>query len=181
NILLQVLDDGRLTDNKGRTVDFRNTNIIMTSNLGSGIITERFGSELSGSGELSEMVVENTRDEVMELMKRTLKPEFLNRIDEVVMFTPLTRRQTLQIVDIQLAAVERMLREVGMELKVTPAAREWLADAGYDPTYGARPVKRAIQTHLVNALSRSILAGSVERDRPIEVDVEGGNLIMKNA
>ena len=181
NILLQVLDDGRLTDNKGRTVDFRNTIIIMTSNLGSGIITERFGSELSGSGELSEMVVENTRDEVMELMKRTLKPEFLNRIDEVVMFTPLTRRQTLQIVDIQLSAVERMLREVGMELKVTPAAREWLADAGYDPTYGARPVKRAIQTHLVNALSRSILAGSVERDRPIEVEVADGQLVMKNA
>ena len=181
NILLQVLDDGRLTDNKGRTVDFRNTIIIMTSNLGSGIITERFGSELSGSGELSEMVVENTRDEVMELMKRTLKPEFLNRIDEVVMFTPLTRSQTLQIVDIQLAGVERMLCEVGMALKVTPAAREWLADAGYDPTYGARPVKRAIQTHLVNALSRSILAGSVERDRPIEVDVLDGQLVMKNA
>jgi ATP-dependent Clp protease ATP-binding subunit ClpB len=176
-----VLDDGRLTDNKGRTVDFRNTIIIMTSNLGSGIITERFGSELSGSGELSEMVVENTRDEVMELMKRTLKPEFLNRIDEVVMFTPLTRQQTLQIVDIQLAGVERMLCEVGMALKVTPAAREWLADAGYDPTYGARPVKRAIQTHLVNALSRSILAGSVERDRPIEVDVLDGQLVMKNA
>ena len=151
------------------------------SNLGSGIITERFGSELSGSGELSEMVVENTRDEVMELMKRTLKPEFLNRIDEVVMFTPLTRRQTLQIVDIQLSAVERMLREVGMELKVTPVAREWLADAGYDPTYGARPVKRAIQTHLVNALSRSILAGSVERDRPIEVDAVDGEIQMKNA
>ncbi len=181
NILLQVLDDGRLTDNKGRTVDFRNTIIIMTSNLGSGIITERFGSELAAAGELSEVAVESTRDEVMELMKRTLKPEFLNRIDEVVMFTPLTRRQTLQIVDIQLAAVERMLREVGMELKVTPAAREWLADAGYDPTYGARPVKRAIQTHLVNALSRSILAGSVERDRPIEVEVADGQLVMKNA
>ena len=181
NILLQVLDDGRLTDNKGRTVDFRNTIIIMTSNLGSGIITERFGSELSAAGELSETAVESTRDEVMELMKRTLKPEFLNRIDEVVMFTPLTRRQTLQIVDIQLAAVERMLREVGMELKVTPAAREWLADAGYDPSYGARPVKRAIQTHLVNALSRSILAGSVERDRPIEVEVADGQLVMKNA
>jgi ATP-dependent Clp protease ATP-binding subunit ClpB len=127
------------------------------------------------------MAVESTRDEVMELMKRTLKPEFLNRIDEVVMFTPLTRQQTLQIVDIQLAGVERMLCEVGMTLKVTPAAREWLADAGYDLTYGARPVKRAIQTRLVNALSRSILAGSVERDRPIEVEVADGQLVMKNA
>ena len=127
------------------------------------------------------MVVENTRDEVMELMKRTLKPEFLNRIDEVVMFTPLTRRQTLQIVDIQLAVVERMLREAGMELKVTAAAREWLADVGYDPTYGARPVKRAIQAHVVNALSRAILAGSVDRERPIEIDATTEGLVMTNA
>ena len=181
NILLQVLDDGRLTDNKGRTVDFRNTIIIMTSNLGSGIITERFAEALADGGELSEQVVDSTRDQVMELMKRTLKPEFLNRIDEVVMFTPLSRQQTLQIVDIQLSAVERMLHGAGMELKVTAAAREWLATAGYDPTYGARPVKRAIQTHVVNALSRAILAGSVNRELPIEIDVAGGELIMRNA
>ncbi|MBR2443232.1 MAG: ATP-dependent chaperone ClpB [Rikenellaceae bacterium] len=182
NILLQVLDDGRLTDNKGRTVDFRNTIIIMTSNMGSDIINERFATALASSDTIDSNMVEATRDEVVELMKRVLKPEFLNRIDEIVMFTPLTRQQTLQIVDIQLHIVEGMLQKAGLELKVTPEAREWLATAGYDPMFGARPVKRTIQNNVVNALSRSILAGTVDRQRPIvvELDKAKGELLFRN-
>ncbi len=169
NILLQVLDDGRLTDNKGRTVDFRNTIIIMTSNMGSAVIRENFSAAEDGSGEVSPEVVERTRDEVIELMKQVLKPEFLNRIDEIVMFTPLTRRDTLKIVDIQIGAIERMLAHNGVELRVDNKAREWLADAGFDPVYGARPVKRAIQQNIVNQLSREILAGNIDREKPVEV------------
>ncbi len=180
NILLQVLDDGRLTDNKGRTVDFRNTIIIMTSNMGSDIINERFATALSTSDTIDAMMADQTRDEVVELMKRVLKPEFLNRIDEIVMFTPLTRAQTLQIVDIQLGVVQKMLHKAGMALEVTPEAREWLATNGYDPMYGARPVKRAIQNYVVNALSRSILAGKVDRQRPIVVTVENDTLSFAN-
>jgi ATP-dependent Clp protease ATP-binding subunit ClpB len=182
NILLQVLDDGRLTDNKGRTVDFRNTIIIMTSNMGSSVIRENF-SEAAGSdggnahggfnsdGEPSEELVERTRDEVIELMKQVLKPEFLNRIDEIVMFTPLTRRDTLEIVDIQIGGIERMLAHNGVSLKVDRKAREWLAGEGFDPVYGARPIKRAIQQNIVNQLSKEILAGHIDRERPVEVSV----------
>ena len=180
NILLQVLDDGRLTDNKGRTVDFRNTIVIMTSNLGSSIITEHFADVLAKGGELSDEVVSTTREQVVELMKRTLKPEFMNRIDEIVMFTPLTRQQTLQIVDIQLSAVERMIRQSGLELSVTDAARKWLATEGYDPIYGARPVKRVIQTHVVNNLSRAILAGSIDRTKPITIDATDQGIVFNN-
>jgi ATP-dependent Clp protease ATP-binding subunit ClpB len=180
NILLQVLDDGRLTDNKGRTVDFRNTIIIMTSNMGSHVIRENFSEAASGDGEVPPEVVERTRDEVIELMKQALKPEFLNRIDEIVMFTPLTRRDTLEIVDIQLGGIERMLAHNGIELKVDKKARAWIADEGYDPVYGARPVKRAIQQNLVNQLSKEILAGRIDREKPVEISASGDGLTFKN-
>ncbi len=180
NILLQVLDDGRLTDNKGRTVDFRNTIIIMTSNMGSQIIRENFQEAADAKGEVSEEVVEKTQNEVIELMKEVLKPEFLNRIDEIVMFTPLTRRDTLEIVDIQIGIIERMLHHNGIELKVDRKAREWLADEGYDPVYGARPVKRAIQQNLVNQLSKEILAGAIDREKPVSVTADEDGLKFKN-
>jgi ATP-dependent Clp protease ATP-binding subunit ClpB len=180
NILLQVLDDGRLTDNKGRTVDFRNTIIIMTSNMGSQLIRESFEGAADANGDVPAEVVEKTRDEVVDLMKQVLKPEFLNRIDEIVMFTPLTRRDTLKIVDIQLGVIERMLAHNGIELRVDKAAREWLASEGFDPVYGARPVKRAIQQNLVNQLSKEILAGTVERTRPVEVSASDDGLTFKN-
>lgn len=179
NILLQVLDDGRLTDNKGRTVDFRNTIIIMTSNMGSHLIMERF--EVSAKkGEVSQQLIDSTRDEVVELMKQHLKPEFLNRIDEIVMFTPLSREDISKIVDIQLGIISRMLDENGIELSVTKTAREWLAQNGYDPTYGARPVKRTIQRSIVNELSKQILAGHVNREKAIVIDVQGDALSFSN-
>ena len=180
NILLQVLDDGRLTDNKGRTVDFRNTIIIMTSNMGSQIIRENFEGAADAKGEVPAEVVEKTRDEVVELMKQVLKPEFINRIDEIVMFTPLTKKDTLEIVDIQIAGIERMLHHNGIELRVDKKAREWLAEEGYDPVYGARPVKRAIQQNLVNELSKEILAGTVDREKPVEVSADANGLTFKN-
>lgn len=180
NILLQVLDDGRLTDNKGRTVDFRNTIIIMTSNMGSHVIRENFEGAADAGGEVPAEVIEKTRDEVVDLMKQVLKPEFLNRIDEIVMFTPLTKKDTLEIVDIQIAGIERMLRHNGIELKVDRKAREWLAVEGYDPVYGARPVKRAIQQWVVNRLSKEILAGKVDRERPVEVSADKEGLTFAN-
>ncbi len=179
NILLQVLDDGRLTDNKGRTVDFRNTIIIMTSNMGSAVIRENF-SEAGDDGEVPPEVIERTRDEVIELMKQVLKPEFLNRIDEIVMFTPLTRGDTLKIVDIQIGVIEKMLAHNGIELRVDAKARQWLADEGFDPVYGARPVKRAIQQNVVNQLSKEILAGKIDRENPIEVSADNNGLTFKN-
>ncbi|MDE7128974.1 MAG: AAA family ATPase, partial [Alistipes sp.] len=177
NILLQVLDDGRLTDNKGRTVDFRNTIIIMTSNMGSHIIQERFAA---AGDKISRQTVEQTRDEVIELLKQQLKPEFLNRVDEIVMFEPLSRADIAKIVDIQLSLIARMLRENGIELHYTDAAREWIAAAGFDPLYGARPIKRTIQREVVNTLSKRILAGEVERSRPIEIDAGDNGLTFKN-
>ena len=179
NILLQVLDDGRLTDNKGRTVDFRNTIIIMTSNMGSQIIQEHFAQAFNGE-KIAPEVVEQTRQEVIDLLKQQLKPEFLNRIDEIVMFEPLTKHDIERIVDIQLGIVRRMLRENGIELDYTPAARTWIADAGYDPLYGARPVKRTIQRLIVNDLSKRILAGEVNREKPIRIDAGPEGLIFAN-
>ncbi len=179
NILLQVLDDGRLTDNKGRTVDFRNTIIIMTSNMGSHLIQERFSAAYSGE-KLPEEVVEKTREEVIELLKQQLKPEFLNRIDEIVMFEPLSRTDIEQIVDIQLHAIRRLLRENGIELDYTESARALIAQMGYDPLFGARPVKRTIQREIVNALSKRILAGEVDRSKPIRIDAPHGELDMSN-
>ena len=179
NILLQVLDDGRLTDNKGRTVDFRNTIIIMTSNMGSSLIMENFSKNADENG-VPESVVQQTRSEVVELMKQQLKPEFLNRIDEIVMFTPLTKRETLKIVDIQMRTIERMLRENGIELKVEQPARAWLADKGFDPMFGARPIKRTIQRYVVNELSKEILAGNIDRSRPIVISADDDKIVFKN-
>lgn len=179
NILLQVLDDGRLTDNKGRTVDFRNTIIIMTSNMGSQIIQENFASAFHGD-KLPEEVIEKTRREVTELLKQQLKPEFLNRIDEIVMFEPLTHADIERIVDIQLGIVRHMLEENGIKLEYTAAARKWVATAGYDPLYGARPVKRTIQRYIVNDLSKRILAGEVHRDKPIRIDADDKGLTFAN-
>ncbi|MBP3454851.1 MAG: AAA family ATPase, partial [Alistipes sp.] len=177
NILLQVLDDGRLTDNKGRTVDFRNTIIIMTSNMGSQIIQERFAA---AGGHVTQQTIDATRDEVVELLKQQLKPEFLNRVDEIVMFEPLSRADIEKIVDIQLSIIGRMLRENGIELHCTEAARKWIATTGFDPLYGARPIKRTIQREVVNTLSKRILAGDVDRSRPIEIDADDKGLTFKN-
>ena len=179
NILLQVLDDGRLTDNKGRTVDFRNTIVIMTSNMGAQIIQERFAAAADGK-KLDPQLVEKTRDEVVDLLKQHLKPEFLNRIDEIVMFEPLTRRDIERIVEIQLEIVRRMLAGNGIALEYTDAARDWIAAAGFDPLYGARPVKRTIQRYVVNDLSKRILAGDVERTRPIRIDATNDGLKFGN-
>ena len=179
NILLQVLDDGRLTDNKGRTVDFRNTIIIMTSNMGSHIIQENFAAAFSGE-KLAPEVVEKTRMDVIDLLKQQLKPEFLTRIDEIVMFEPLTRRDIERIVDIQLGAVRRMLAENGIRLEYSDKAREWIAAAGYDPLYGARPVKRTIQRYIVNELSKRILAGDVNREKPIKIGADDKGLTFAN-
>ncbi len=179
NILLQVLDDGRLTDNKGRTVDFRNTIIIMTSNMGSHIIQENFSTALD-KGQVSEDVVERTRRDVVELLKMQLKPEFLNRIDEIVMFEPLTRADIERIVDIQMGIISRMLQHNGISLEYTDAARATIAQMGYDPLYGARPVKRTIQREVVNDLSKRILVGEVDRDKAIVIDAHDGKLTFSN-
>ncbi|MDE6508526.1 MAG: ATP-dependent chaperone ClpB [Alistipes sp.] len=179
NILLQVLDDGRLTDNKGRTVDFRNTIVIMTSNMGAQLIQERFAAAADRE-KLDPELVEKTRDEVVDLLKQHLKPEFLNRIDEIVMFEPLTRRDIQRIVEIQLGIVRRMLAENGIVLEYTEAARDWIATAGFDPLYGARPVKRTIQRYVVNDLSKRILAGEVDRTKPIRIDAENDKLTFEN-
>ncbi len=179
NILLQVLDDGRLTDNKGRTVDFRNTIIIMTSNMGSQVIQENFAEAFNGK-KLPGEVVEQTRLAVIDLLKQQLKPEFLNRIDEIVMFEPLTHKDIERIVDIQLGIVSKMLSENGIRLEYTDKAREWIAAAGYDPLYGARPVKRVIQRYVVNDLSKRILAGDVDRSKPISIDADKDGLTFAN-
>ena len=179
NILLQVLDDGRLTDNKGRTVDFRNTIIIMTSNMGAQVIQENFAPAFDGN-KISPEVVEKTRLEVIEQLKMQLKPEFLNRIDEIVMFEPLTHKDIERIVDIQLGIVRRMLSENGIRLEYSDKAREWIASAGYDPLYGARPVKRVIQRYVVNDLSKRILAGEVDRSKPIAIDAGQDGLTFSN-
>ena len=179
NILLQVLDDGRLTDNKGRTVDFRNTIIIMTSNMGSHLIMDNFSRGYDGE-KIPQEVIDRTRGDVIDMLKQTLKPEFLNRIDEIVMFTPLTKENVYEIVGIQIRSLTKMLAENGIELQVTPKAQEWLARQGYDPMYGARPVKRTIQRYIVNDLSKKILAGDVEKERPIIIDAANDTLTYRN-
>ena len=178
NILLQVLDDGRLTDNKGRTVDFRNTIIIMTSNIGSPIIVENFAKYHNETP--PEEVIEKTQNEVFELMKQTIRPEFLNRIDEIIMFTPLTKDDIRQIVVLQLAQINKMLEENDMRLEVSDKAIDWLAEKGFDPLFGARPVKRTLQRYLVNELSKEILSGAVSRESVIHVDANENGLLFKN-
>ena len=181
NILLQVLDDGRLTDNKGRTVDFRNTIIIMTSNMGSSLIQEAFSSAaLANNGTVPEQVVERTRADVVELLKQQLKPEFLNRLDEIVMFEPLSESDIRTIVDMQMGAIRKMLAHNGISLNYTEAARDWIARTGYDAMFGARPVKRVIQREVVNELSKKILAGDINREKPISIDVGESGLTFSN-
>jgi ATP-dependent Clp protease ATP-binding subunit ClpB len=179
NILLQVLDDGRLTDNKGRNVNFKNTIIIMTSNMGSPLIRENF-AKITPSNK--DEVVENTKNEVLEMLKETIRPEFLNRIDEIIMFTPLNRQEIEKIVELQIQSIQKMLKAAGgVELNVTRAAISYLADEGFDPEFGARPVKRAIHRLVLNQLSKDILAQKVDRDHPITIDVDSSNtLVFKN-
>ena len=177
NILLQVLDDGRLTDNKGRVVNFKNTIIIMTSNLGSQLIREE--TERSG-GTLSDERLDSLRKSLFAMLKQTIRPEFLNRIDETIMFLPLTKNEIADVVRLQMEAVRKMLAPQGFTLTVTERAIDALAEAGYDPEFGARPVKRAIQRDVLNDLSKRLLAGDVDRDRPITVDAEDGQLVFRN-
>ena len=181
NILLQVLDDGRLTDNKGRVVNFKNTIIIMTSNLGSGYIQSQFEKLAPETGaQAREALIEETKKEVLGMLKKTIRPEFLNRIDETIMFLPLTQEQIKQVVRLQINGVTKMLEGNGVALQLTDAALDFLADAGYDPEFGARPVKRAIQRYLLNDLSKTMLAQHIDRTRPIIVDADGNGLVFRN-
>ena len=192
NTLLQVLDDGRLTDNKGRTVNFKNTIIIMTSNLGSNLIQEKFDMaarryekaedkwDVRVRQEIYDQAAEDAKKVVMEMLKQTIRPEFLNRIDEIVMFAPLNEQEIREIVRLQITSVQKMLKENSIELNVTDAAVDFLSKAGYDPEYGARPVKRAIQRYLLNDLSKRILAGEVNSEHPIKVDAQGNEIVFNN-
>lgn len=177
NTLLQVLDDGRLTDNKGRVVNFKNTIIIMTSNLGSELIREKFENLTS---ENRETVIEDAKNTVLTMLKQTIRPEFLNRIDEIIMFTPLSKAETRRIVDLQIDSIYKMLKNGGVEMRVTEDARDFIAEEGYDPQFGARPIKRVIQRYLLNDLSKSLLAQSVDKTKPIVVDKKEGSLVFSN-
>ncbi len=177
NILLQVLDDGRLTDNKGRTVNFKNTIIIMTSNMGSSLIRENFEKMTDAN---RNTVVDETKKQVLELLKKTIRPEFLNRIDEIIMFTPLNEKEIREIVGLQLNAVKKMVEKNGIDLQFTDAALDFISHEGYDPQFGARPVKRVIQRYVLNELSKEILSGRVDRSRPIVIDRIGDGLVFKN-
>ena len=180
NILLQVLDDGRLTDNKGRLVNFKNTIIIMTSNMGSNVIRDNF-SKMTPENRTE--TIETTKNEVLEMLKQTIRPEFLNRIDEIIMFTPLNEAEIEEIVGLQINSIKKMLARNGVTLEVTPAALHFLAEEGYDPEFGARPVKRAIHRLVLNQLSKDILAQKVDRDHPIVIDYQDGDdagLVFRN-
>ncbi len=180
NILLQVLDDGHLTDNKGRSVNFKNTIIIMTSNMGSALIRDNFAGK---TDENHDEVVEKTKEQVLEMLKQTIRPEFLNRIDEIIMFTPLNRVEIEEIVGLQIKGIQRMLEHSsGIRLEITPAALALLADEGFDPEFGARPVKRVIHRKVLNSLSKDILAQKVDRTRPIVIDVnaDGTDIEFRN-
>ena len=177
NILLQVLDDGRLTDNKGRLVNFKNTIIIMTSNMGSSVIRDNFAKM---TPENHDEVVEKTKMEVLDMLKQTIRPEFLNRIDETIMFTPLNEAEIEEIVGLQIRSIQKMLAVNGITLEVTPAALKFLAEEGYDPEFGARPVKRAIHRLVLNRLSKDILAQKVDKDKPIVIDMRDDDLVFSN-
>ena len=177
NILLQVLDDGRLTDNKGRLVNFKNTIIIMTSNMGSALIRERFEKMTDAN---RDQVIESTKNEVLDLLKQNIRPEFLNRIDEIIMFTPLNEKEIARIVELQINSVKKALASNGVTLTATSAAVQYLARVGYDPEFGARPVKRAIQRLVLNELSKEILAQKVNNERPIVIDAVGDTLKFTN-
>lgn len=177
NILLQVLDDGRLTDNKGRTVNFKNTIIIMTSNLGSQFIQQQF-EKLDDT--TRDQLIDETRSQVMEMLKKTIRPEFLNRIDETIMFLPLSKKEIADVVKLQINAIRKILEPQGFRLEVTDAAIQYLAEVGYNPEFGARPVKRAIQRYVLNDLSKKILASEVSNDKPITIDSFGNSLVFRN-
>ncbi|MDR4931067.1 ATP-dependent chaperone ClpB [Segatella bryantii] len=177
NILLQVLDDGRLTDNKGRTVNFKNTIIIMTSNLGSNLIRERMEE---AHGVLSNNEQEELNHQIMDMLKKTIRPEFLNRIDDTIMFLPLSKPQIREVVRLQMNSVSKMLAQQGFQLQITDAAIDYLGDVGFDPEFGARPVKRAIQQYVLNDLSKKILAETVLRDKPIIIDANMQGLVFRN-
>ena len=177
NILLQVLDDGRLTDNKGRVVNFKNTIVIMTSNIGSHIIQDNF-TKLNTDNK--EEVIAKTKNEVFELLKKSVRPEFLNRIDEVIMFEPLQREDILRIVEIQFKGIKERLLEQHVKLNITPEAMEWLAQLGYDPQFGARPVKRVIQKQILNELSKQLLSGNVNKEKEIVVGLKNNQFTFSN-
>jgi ATP-dependent Clp protease ATP-binding subunit ClpB len=177
NILLQVLDDGRLTDNKGRVVNFKNTIIIMTSNMGSHIIQANFENV---SEENKEKVVEETRREVLELLRQTIRPEFLNRIDEVIMFQPLLKKEIKEIIKIQLNDLKAKLFKSGVVLEFSDYATDYLAENGFDPQFGARPLKRLIQKQIINDLSKKLLSGSIDKSHPVLVDVFDGMVVFRN-
>lgn len=177
NILLQVLDDGRLTDNKGRVVNFKNTIIIMTSNIGSHLIQENFGAL---NGDNTDEILAKTRNEVFDLLKKSIRPEFLNRIDEVIMFTPLNRAEIAEIVRLQFKHLQTQLEEMGIQMEASEEALDWLAQLGYDPQFGARPLKRVIQKRILNELSKEILAGKVDKDSHIKLDVFDNKFVFLN-
>ncbi len=177
NILLQVLDDGRLTDNKGRVVNFKNTIIIMTSNMGSSLIRENFEKITPLN---HDKIMEQTKDQVMDLLKKTIRPEFLNRIDEIIMFTPLNEQEIRKIVVLQLDGVKKMLEQNGITLNFTNDALQFISDEGYDPQYGARPVKRVIQKYVLNELSKELLGGKIDKNRPITIDAVDNNVFFRN-
>ena len=180
NILLQVLDDGRLTDNKGRTVNFKNTIIIMTSNMGSSMIQQKFEAIANKNAEERQRIINETKTEVLDMLKKTIRPEFLNRIDDIIMFQPLTQSQIEQIVRLQVGGIQKLLADQDVHLNITPAAISLIAQAGFDPEFGARPVKRALQRMLLNDLSKALLAGTVDKVQPINVDVKGDSLAFSN-
>ena len=177
NVLLQVLDDGRLTDNKGRLVNFKNTIIIMTSNMGSSLIRDNFAKITDAN---REEVIDDTKNSVLEMLKQTIRPEFINRIDEIIMFTPLNKKEIEDIVKLQVDGIKRMLHANGITLEITPSALHFLAEEGYDPEFGARPVKRVIHRLVLNQLSKDILAQIVDKEHPIVIDVIDDKLIFKN-
>jgi len=178
NILLQVLDDGRLTDNKGRVVNFKNTIIIMTSNIGSNIIQENFQNL---EDENRDELVAKTKNELFNLLRATIRPEFLNRIDEIIMFTPLNRDEIHDIVKLQFKQVQQTLAEMGVTIEASDEALDWLAQLGYDPQFGARPLKRVIQKKILNELSKQILAGTVDKDSVIKIDMFDNQFVFLNS
>ncbi len=180
NILLQVLDDGRLTDNKGRTVNFKNTIIIMTSNMGSSMIQQKFEAIANKNAEERARIIDETKNEVLDMLKKTIRPEFLNRIDDIIMFQPLTQPQIEQIVRLQVNGIQKLLKDQEVTLDVSDAAVKLVAQAGFDPEFGARPVKRALQRMLLNDLSKALLAGTVDKTKPIHVDAEADHLTFHN-
>jgi ATP-dependent Clp protease ATP-binding subunit ClpB len=177
NILLQVLDDGRLTDNKGRTADFKNTIIIMTSNIGSQLISEHFANI---KGKISDEIYQNAKDELFELLRKTIRPEFLNRIDEIIMFTPLSPDEVRGIVRLQFNIIQKSLKENSISAEMTEVAADWIVENAYDPQFGARPVKRALQKYFLNDLAKSLLSGEIDKSKPVLLDCENDKLVFRN-